>query len=269
METEIIHSIALNDVEVAEENVRKSHADEAIQELADSIKIHGQMQPIVLKGDENSPKPYKIIVGQRRYLAHMLLGKESIKAVFSGVNDATNALLYSLAENMQRTEPKYTDTAKAITALYVHFDRDEYKVKEALGLNVRTIRDYINIEEFSTEKGKKYLEEGKITKADLKRVIQAANGDKQKIDELVEIISSLSKYEKNRAVGFGQENPSASTDEIVEEAKKPKLEETVILNLSMEITEAVRIASEDLSVDLETLSMTVLTEWLKENEYLK
>lgn len=268
METQIIHNIALTDVEVAEENVRKSHADEAIQELADSINIHGQMQPIVLKGDENSPKPYKIIVGQRRYLAHMLLGKESINAVFSGVNDETDALLYSLAENMQRTEPKYTDTAKAITDLYIHFDRDEYKVKEALGLNVRTIRDYINIEEFSTEKGKKYLEEGKITKADLKRVIQAANGAKEKIDELVDIISTLSKYEKNRAVSFGKDNPNASITEIVEDAKKPKLEETVVLSLSIEITEAVRNASKDLSLDLETLSMTVLTEWLKDNEYL-
>jgi len=268
MEMQIIHNVSLADVEVAEENVRKSHADEAIQELADSIDIHGQMQPIVLKGDDTSPKPYKIIVGQRCYLAHMLLGKKSIKAVFSGVNDETDALLYSLAENMQRTEPKYTDTAKAITDLYIHFDRDEYEVKKALGLNIRTIRDYINIEEFSSEKGKMYLEEGKITKADLKRATQASNGAKEKIDELVDIISSLSKYEKNRAVSFGRENPNASVKDIIEDAKKPKLEETVVLNLSIEITEAVRNASKDLSLDFETLSMTVLTEWLKDNEYL-
>jgi len=137
-----------------------------------------------------------------------------------------------------------------------------------LGLNIRTIRDYINIEEFSSEKGKMYLEEGKITKADLKRAIQAANGAKEKIDELVDIISSLSKYEKNRAVSFGRENPNASVKDIIEDAKKPKLEETVVLNLSIEITEAVRNASKDLSLDFETLSMTVLTEWLKDNEYL-
>ncbi len=268
METEQIHLINLEDVEVAEENVRKSHADDALEELAESIKIHGQMQPIVLKGNENSAKPYKIIVGQRRYLAHMLLGRDKIRAVFSGVEDETDALLYSLAENMQRTEPKYTDTAKAITDLYIHFDRDEYKVKDALGMSVRTIRDFINIEEFSTQKGKQYLEEGEITKADLKRVIQAANGAKEKIDELVDIISSLSKYEKNRAVSFGQDNPNATVGEIIEDAKKPKLEETVVLNLSINITEAVRKAADELSLDLETLSLNVLTDWLKDNEYL-
>ncbi len=269
MDPNKIHLIDVNDVEVAEENVRKSHGDEGIEELAQSIKIHGQMQPIVLKGDEKSPKPYKIIVGQRRFLAHLSLGKERIKAVFSNVTDETDALLYSLAENMQRTEPKYTDTAKAITDLYLKFGRDEYKVQEALGMNIRTIRDYINIEEVSTEKGKKYLEEGTISKADLKRVIQAANGAKEKINDLLDVITSLSKYEKNRAVNFGKDNPEASVSEIIEEAKKPKMEETVVLNLDLKLTSAVRKATDELSMDMEALSLKVLTEWLKENEYLK
>ncbi|MFT3886512.1 MAG: ParB/RepB/Spo0J family partition protein [Flavobacteriales bacterium] len=263
-----IETIELKHIEVAEENVRRHSQHDGLEELADSIRLHGQMQPIVLRGTKDDPKPYQIIVGQRRYLAHEVLGKTDIKAVFSGHITDTQALLYSLAENMQRNELNYIDTSKAITDLFVSMGRNERAVQKALGISIRTIRDHISVEELGTPKAKRYLTESKISKADLKRVIQAANGVKEKIDSLLDIIGELTKYEKQNAVAYGQRHPKASVAEILKEARKPRKQETVVLNLGEDLTKAIRKATKDLSLDIESLSLTAITEWLNRNSYL-
>ena len=92
-----IHEIKLSDIELSSNNVRHMDAptNEGIEELAASIKKHGLLQPVVLVGTDDSPKPYKLIAGQRRFLAHKFLKAETIKAVFAGNLDKTNIILRS------------------------------------------------------------------------------------------------------------------------------------------------------------------------------
>jgi ParB family transcriptional regulator, chromosome partitioning protein len=262
-----IFEVPVNDIEIGDLNVRKSSVESNIEELAKSIEIFGLLQPIVLKGTYGHP-PYEVVVGQRRFLAHQYLGKETIKSTFLDNIDDLNAKILSLSENMHRLQLNYFDAANAITELYIDFGRDDNKVKEATGLHIRTIRNYIKVVEQATELGKKLYKEGKISSQDLRRVIDASQGDKDKADKLIIEITKLTKYEKDRAVKFGINNPNASVEEIIEDAKKPRAEETVILNLSMKVTKAIRKASEELSLDLESLTYNVLLEWLKSNNYL-
>lgn len=267
MNTNNVYPILLSEIKVSELNVRTNEVDTGIEELAESIKLFGLMQPIVLKGEFGHP-PYDVIVGQRRYLAHKFLQKENINAVFSGAIDDIGAILISLSENMHRVELDYTDKAKTITKLYLHFNRNENEVKKATGLSLRTIRDYIKIDEQATELGLKMLKEGKISKPDLKRVIDIAQGDENKVAKLLDEIGNLSRHEKDRAVKIAKSNTNASVDEIVEEAKKPKIEETVMLNLPMKVTKALRTACDELSIEKEALTMNALTEWLINNNFL-
>jgi ParB family transcriptional regulator, chromosome partitioning protein len=271
MDITVVKEVPLDEIVLQGINVRTDldspNSKEGLNELAESIKINGLMQPIVLRGEFGKP-PYDVIVGQRRFLAHKLLGAKNIKATFSGNIDDINALLLSLSENLLRHELNYSDIAEAVTKLYNHFGKDEYKVKEKLGLSIRTIRSYIKIEEQATEKIKELLKAGKVSMADAKRAIDAAQGDKAKADNLVDQMAKLTRYQKTRVVEFGKQNAKASADEIIVEAEKPKLEETVIMNLPLKVHKALQAASGKLSVDPEEIAMNALVTWLKTNDFL-
>ncbi len=267
MEIKKVHDIPLDEIDISEINVRSAeNASTGIDELADSIRLQGLMQPVVLRGEFGKP-PYDLIIGQRRYLAHVHLGEETITAVFSGKLNNTEALIYSLMENMHRRDLNHADTAEAITALFKKY-KDVNKVHRITGLANRTIYDYIKIEEQATHKAKKYLKENKINRADLKRIIEIAQGHIKKADALLDHLSKLTKYEKDRAVKYGKDNPTATVNEILEDAKKAKIEETIVLNLTHDITTSLRKATKDLAMDKEALAMQALEGWLTSNGYL-
>lgn len=263
-----IFNIPLEDIKIGDLNVRKTIDEDDLEELSESIKLHGLLQPIVLKGTYGHP-PYEVIVGQRRFLAHKKLDKDKINASFTGEIDEVRATLLSIAENIQRTPLTYNEISNAITVLYKHYDKDERKVKQVLGISLRKVRDYLKIEERGTSKIKKLLSEGKLKIVDAKRAINAASGDLKKADKIVDEIIKLTAYEKDRVVEYGEKNPKANVEEILNKAKKPRIEETIMINLSAKLTNAMRTAAADLEMELESLAIEALTGWLKSNDYLK
>ena len=263
--------VSLAEIKIQSSNVRSDleslNSQENLKELAENIRVNGLLQPIVLRGVENHP-PYDVIIGQRRFLAHQLLGLETIKATFSGKVDSMNALLLSLSENMCRQEMNYEDTSNAITTLYQHFGSDEYEVQKHTGFSLKMIRSYVKIEAHATEKIKALIRDDKISSADAKRAIDAAQGDGEKADFLIDELVKLSKYEKKRLVESGLKNPTAKGSDLIAEARLPKLEETIILNLPRKVHQALIAASEKLSIDIEELTISTLISWLKTNDFL-
>lgn len=262
-----ILEIPMDQIDISNLNVRKTDRESDIRELADSIKKYGLLQPVVLNGEYGKP-PYELIVGQRRLLAHRLLKEKYIRAVFCLEKNETQLRMLSLSENMHR-ELNYVDKAEAITLLYNNFGKDTNKVAKELGLSVSTIIEYVKLEEQATPKAKELLKKKIVKKADVKRAISAAQGDPEKIDELIDEFSKLTKYEKDRAVDYGKKKKKATVKEIIEEAKKPKYEKTVILNLDQDTNEALTLAGDTLSMDREEIAVLALTEWLEENDFLK
>jgi hypothetical protein len=179
------------------------------------------------------------------------------------------ANILSLTENLHRLELNHADKAEAITALYLHYDRDDRRVAEELDLPLRTVRGYIKIEEQATPKAKELLRQHKVSKADVKRVISAAQGNPDEADRLLDEMPKLSKYEKARAVDYGERHPGASAEKIIEEAKKPRIESTVILSLPKEVDHALDKASRQLSMDRVSTAIRALSEWLRDNGYLE
>jgi ParB/RepB/Spo0J family partition protein len=263
-----VYLIPLKDINLSEFNVRRRGRNIEIKELAESIKKYGLLQPVTLRGSYGNP-PYELIVGQRRLLAHQMLKEDTIRAVFCGDIDDLTAKILSLTENLHRVELNHADKAEAITELYLRYDKDERRVAQELNLPLRTVRDYIKIEEQATAKAKELLRQGEVRKADVKRVIDAAQGDSEKADRLLSEMSSLTKYEKSRAVTYGRSHPEASAKEIIEEAKKPRIESTVILSLPTELDYALNKASRQLSMDRASIAVRALSEWLRDNGYLE
>lgn len=262
-----IHEIPLKDITIGNLNVRTTDKEAGIDELAASIKKYGLLQPIILKGEFGKP-PYELVVGQRRYRAQKKLQKDSIRAVFYEQANDLELKMLSLSENMQRVKLNYADIADAITALYKEFGNNARKVARELGVSLPTIYEYVKIDAQATPKAKELLRKGQISRADVKRVIKASQGDPTEIDKLLIALPKLTKYEKDRAVDYGKKE-KATAAKIIKEAKKPRFERTVILNLDEDTDNALSRAGEKLFMDREEIAELALEGWLKENGFLK
>lgn len=264
-----IYEIKLGDIEISEQNVRLTHQTKDLDELAASIKKYGLLQPVVLLGDYGEP-PYELITGQRRFLAHEKLSKKTIKSVFAGYLSKQQAMLHSLVENVQRVDLNYADTAKAITDLYKAFKKDERKVQKETGLSLRKVRDYINIEAQASPKMKRKLRDKKVSPADVKRALRAAQGQIEKAEELLNLMEkyNLTKYQKKRIIQYGESHTKASARKIVEEAKRPRVEQKIMISLPEEVRQGLELAATGFSMEAEEIVAEILEKWLSDQGFI-
>jgi ParB family chromosome partitioning protein len=262
---EQIHEIPLTEITISHDNVRHSDPTKNLDELAASIKKHGLLQPVVLKGEFGQP-PYQLISGQRRFLAHQqILHTPTIRAVFAGNLSKTAAVIRSLVENLQRLDLRYEDTAKAVTYLYEKFGKDDRAVQRETGLSLRTVRDFILIEARATPRIKKLLTQRKVSPADVKRAIRAAQDNMKKAEDLIDLIikNKPTAHQKRRLVVVGESRKGASAESIFNEAQKPQIEQTMVVSLPEDLVKALTKATKSLALGPEELAVKVLGEWLR------
>lgn len=265
-----IHYIPLKEIRISEENVRLSDPTKDLDELAASIKKHGLLQPVVLKGRFGNP-PYELISGQRRFLAHQTILKwPTIQAVFAGNVSTTEAVVRSLVENMQRLELEYEDTAKAVTYLYDKYGKNERKVQEATGLSLRKVREFILLEARATPKMKSLMKAGRVSPVDVKRAIRAAQDDLKKAEKLVELIIERkpTAHQKKRLVLYGQAGRGATPERILDEAMKPHVEQSIVISLPDDVRKGLLAATKSMSMEADELAAKVLMDWLRGQGFL-
>jgi ParB family chromosome partitioning protein len=265
-----IYSIKLKDIRISKDNVRNADPLRDLDELAASIKRHGLLQPVVLTGDFGEP-PYELITGQRRFLAcQKILNLPTIRAVFAGELKKRDAVVRSLVENMQRRQLEYGDAADAVTYLYEELGRDERAVQRETGLSLRKVRDFILIEARATPRMKSLLKDRKVSPADVKRAIRAAQEDLKKAQELLDLIIKYkpTSHQKRRIVAYGERQKGASAEHILKEAMKPHIEENIIISLPDDLREALIEATKSLSMEAEELAAKVLSDWLREQGFV-
>ncbi|MDO4872287.1 MAG: ParB/RepB/Spo0J family partition protein [bacterium] len=115
---------------VADPNQPRRHFDEeALSALANSVKIHGVLQPIVVipKGDK-----FEIVAGERRFRASTIAGLETIPAIVRELSDQ-NRLELSLIENLQRSDLNVLETATAYLKLREQFNLTAKQIGERVG----------------------------------------------------------------------------------------------------------------------------------------
>jgi len=114
---------------------RKTFEEDAIKELAESIREHGVIQPIVVR---QALKGYEIIAGERRFRASQLLGNATIPAVVRTYNDQ-QVMEIALIENVQREDLNSLEVAIAYQAIMNQFNLTQ----EELSLKVGKSRSHI------------------------------------------------------------------------------------------------------------------------------
>ena len=126
---DVVMSISLLDIDPNYEQPRKKFDEAALNELADSIRVHGVVQPIVVTP---SGKRFMIIAGERRFRASKIAGKEDIPAIVRHYTPQQIKEI-SLIENLQREDLSPIEAARAIRTLMTEFNMTQEVAADRIG----------------------------------------------------------------------------------------------------------------------------------------
>ena len=133
--------IPINRIIPSPDQPRKTFYEQTISELAESIKQHGVLSPIIVR--PSGPK-YEIIAGERRLRAARQAGLKEIPAIIKKASDE-DAKIISLIENIQREDLNDVDRAAALKELKVNLGSPWETIAKRLGLTKRRILDLIGL----------------------------------------------------------------------------------------------------------------------------
>jgi len=126
---EEIIEISLDELRANPYQPRKNFDDEALQELANSIKEHGVFQPIIVK---KSIKGYEIIAGERRVRASKIAGRDTIPAIVRNLDD-TQMMEIALLENLQRENLSAIEEAVAYKTMIEKLNLTQEELSTKVG----------------------------------------------------------------------------------------------------------------------------------------
>ncbi len=212
---EEIEEIPLDEIRPNPYQPRKTFDEESLEELKESIKEHGLIQPIIVK---RSIKGYEIIAGERRARASRLAGLKTIKAIVKDYND-DEMMQIAILENLQRENLNAIEEAEAYRALQQKLNLNQEQIAKKVGKSRSYITNMLGLLSLP-EHTKKLVTENKITMGHA-RVLSKME-DSEKINDLadkianedlsvriVEDISKSKEYQKRNKI-----NHSSSTEHL-------------------------------------------------------
>ncbi|MBQ2970446.1 MAG: ParB/RepB/Spo0J family partition protein [Bacteroidaceae bacterium] len=137
-----ISEIAIAQIKANPNQPRREFDPEALQELADSIKEIGIIQPITLRKMDDGT--YQIIAGERRFRASQLAGLTTVPAYIRTADDE-NVMEMALIENIQREDLNSMEIALAYQHLLEEYDLTQERLSERVGKKRTTIANYLRL----------------------------------------------------------------------------------------------------------------------------
>ncbi len=189
---------------------RRDMDPESLQELADSIKAQGVMQPIIVR--PISDKKYEIIAGERRWRATQLAGLESIPVIVRNVSDET-AIAMALIENIQREDLNPIEEAASLQRLQQEFELTQQEVATAVGKSRSTVTNLLRLMTLEADV-RRLLEHGDLEMGHA-RALLALSGTDQSHGARVVVAKGMSVRQTESMVRSTLENqtnpPSVKT----------------------------------------------------------
>ena len=185
---------------------------EALEELADSIRAQGVVQPIVVR--PIGAGRYEIIAGERRWRASQLAGKQSIPALIREVPDEA-AMAMALIENIQREELNPMEEASALQRLVDEFGMTHQQAAEAVGRSRAAVSNLLRLLTLG-EEVKRLLSNGALEMGHA-RALLALDGASQLEAARTVAAKGLSVRETERLVRRLQEQDARGTPQRVQD----------------------------------------------------
>lgn len=168
---------------------------EKIEDLANSIKEKGVIQPLLVKRVGND---YQLIAGERRLRAAKRAGVTKVPVIVKKVSKAEQ-LEYSLIENLQRENLNPIEEAEAYKRLMKEFDYTQQKLSQALSKNRATVANLLRLLKLPAEV-KKSLAQGEVTMGHARSLLSLSEPQKQREAYRIVVRKGLSVRETEKLV---------------------------------------------------------------------
>ncbi|MFA6161893.1 MAG: ParB/RepB/Spo0J family partition protein [Methylobacter sp.] len=169
-----LHTLPIEYMQRGKYQPRKDINPEKLQELADSIKAQGVIQPIVVR--KIGLEKYEIIAGERRWRASQLAGLQQVPVVIKEIDDRS-AMAVALIENIQREDLNPLEEAEALRRLLEEFEMTHQQVADAVGKSRATVTNLLRLIDLHPEV-KKLLISGQLEMGHA-RALLSLDGPKQ------------------------------------------------------------------------------------------
>jgi len=139
-----INKVSISDLVSNKFQPRKIFDEESLQDLTNSIKQRGIIQPIIVRKSSNDSSKYEIIAGERRWLAAQKAGLHDVPVVITDVDDL-KSLEFAIVENVQRNDLNAIEEARGYQRLIEEFSYDQEKVAEFIGKSRSHIANFLRL----------------------------------------------------------------------------------------------------------------------------
>ena len=194
-EEDFLKSIKINEIEPNRDQPRKTFDMDALEELSESIKEYGLIQPIVVTKKEGY---YAIIAGERRWRASKMAGLKEIACIIREDNEKVNTAL-ALIENMQREDLNPFEKAQGIKALIEQYGLTIGEVAKRLNKSQTTISGSIKILTLD-QRVLELVKQGKISEANCKLLAQIVDPDLQYSTAIDIVKKELTGFQVQKAI---------------------------------------------------------------------
>lgn len=147
---------------------RRQFDQEELEELADSVKTHGVLQPLLVRETEHG---YELIAGERRLRAAKMAGLYTIPVVVRTIRD-DELLAFSIIENIQRADLNAMEEAEAYQRLLDEFGLTQDQVASRVGKSRSSVANFLRLNNLS-DRVKDHLRQGKLSMGHARALLAA------------------------------------------------------------------------------------------------
>ena len=200
---------------------------ERLEELAESIKSQGLIQPVVVR-PMAKPGQYELIAGERRWRATQMAGLATIPAIVRAIEDES-ALALALIENIQREDLNPLEEASSIKRLIDEFSLTHAEAAHAVGRSRAAVSNLLRLLELDVSV-REWIEKGQLNMGHARALLSLSKADQAKLAQQV-VDQGMSVRQTEQAVRAWEGKPPAKG------STKPKAKTADVAHLEQELTE--------------------------------
>ena len=139
-----INKVSISDLVSNKFQPRKLFDEDSLQDLTNSIKERGIIQPVIVRKSNDDSSKYEIIAGERRWLAAQKAGLHEVPVVITNVDDL-KSLEFAIVENVQRNDLNAIEEARGYQRLIEEFSYDQEKVAQFIGKSRSHVANFLRL----------------------------------------------------------------------------------------------------------------------------
>ena len=207
-----VTEVMLSEIEPNRDQPRKDFDEKALNELAESIKKHGLLQPILVRS-----KPaggYEIIAGERRWRASRIAELRTVPVVIREMDEREVAEV-ALIENLQREDLNAVEEAMGFRSLMVSYGMTQEQVAEAMGKSRSAVANTLRLLELSPNETEQ-LKQGKISAGHARTLLAAEKKSQLREDMLKAAVNGASVRELEAMLKAADRTPQKPKEKTVD-----------------------------------------------------